>query len=83
MFAVIDLMFEIQRMIKTFLVLFRLNTNVEIHRALREALTRGDKMPTTPMDDHVARLFMFDFEQSGIHLEEEKVGSRKRQFIQE
>lgn len=31
----------------------------------------GDKFETTAIDNHVANLFLFDFEQCGIHLEEE------------
>lgn len=30
----------------------------------------GDKFPTSAIDDHVAKLFLFDFEQCGIHLDE-------------
>jgi len=30
----------------------------------------GDKFPMSPVDQHVAQLFLFDFEQSGIHLPE-------------
>ena len=33
----------------------------------------GDKVPTDELDQRVAQLFMFDFEQSGIHLDEDKV----------
>lgn len=35
----------------------------------------GDKFPTTEIDKRVAELFLFDFEQCGIHLED---GDRKR-----
>lgn len=37
---------------------------------LKEVVTNGDKVSTNPFDDHVARLFLFDFEQSGIHFSE-------------
>ena len=50
----------------------KLNTNVDIHAALRHVLDHGEKFPVDDVDKHVAALFMFDFEQSGIHLEEEK-----------
>ncbi|XP_014259771.1 mitochondrial intermediate peptidase [Cimex lectularius] len=53
----------------------KLNTNRELYNALRDTVTNGDKMPTTTVDDHVASLFLFDFEQCGIHLSEE---SRKK-----
>lgn len=50
----------------------KLNTNVDIHRALQNVIDNGDIFETTSIDDRVAKLFMFDFEQSGIHLEEHK-----------
>lgn len=31
----------------------------------------GDIVPTNEVDQHVGNLFLFDFEQSGIHLEED------------
>ncbi len=31
-----------------------------------------DTFETNAIDDHVARLFLFDFEQCGIHLEEKQ-----------
>ena len=37
---------------------------------LKGAVENGDCLPTSPMDIHVAHLFIFDFEQSGIHLQE-------------
>lgn len=39
-----------------------------MYTALKEVVTKGDKVATNPFDDHVASLFLFDFEQSGIHL---------------
>lgn len=53
----------------------KLNTNQDIYWALQRVVENGDVMPTDEVDQHVARLFLFDFEQSGIHLNEEK---RKR-----
>lgn len=50
--------------------LCRLNTNQELYCALRAVVDAGDKFPTSLVDQHVARLFLFDFEQSGIHLSE-------------
>lgn len=47
---------------------FRLNTNHELYSVLRDVVHKGDKFPTTPVQDHVCRLFLFDFEQCGIHL---------------
>lgn len=37
----------------------------------------GDHFPTTAMDKYVAQLFLFDFEQSGIHLPE----AQRRQAV--
>lgn len=50
----------------------KLNTNVEIHSALKSVIENGDVQELTDVDKLVAQLFMFDFEQSGIHLEESK-----------
>jgi intermediate peptidase len=38
---------------------------------LKTVSDTGDVVDTSPIDDHVAKLFLFDFEQSGIHLEEQ------------
>ncbi|KAG7205671.1 hypothetical protein KM043_007621 [Ampulex compressa] len=46
----------------------RLNTDHKLYNALREVANNGDNQKTSPLDDHVAKLFLFDFEQSGIHL---------------
>uniref|UniRef100_A0A0B6ZZD4 Peptidase M3A/M3B catalytic domain-containing protein n=1 Tax=Arion vulgaris TaxID=1028688 RepID=A0A0B6ZZD4_9EUPU len=55
----------------------QLNTNVALHQALQTVLTEGDKFPTDSVDQRVAELFMFDFQQSGIHLEDEK----RKEFV--
>lgn len=49
---------------------FRLNTHRELFQALKHVVDNGDMFQTTQVDDHVAKLFLFDFEQCGIHLEE-------------
>ncbi|KAF4527829.1 hypothetical protein B566_EDAN016313 [Ephemera danica] len=46
----------------------KLNTHPELYGQLRSTLGGGDSVATTPQDEHVAQLFLFDFEQSGIHL---------------
>ncbi|KAK7075656.1 hypothetical protein SK128_015080 [Halocaridina rubra] len=53
----------------------QLNTHKELYEALLDVYKNGDKFPTTDVDKHVTKLFLFDFEQSGIHLDEIK---RKR-----
>lgn len=45
-----------------------LNTNTVIYSALKSVLEDGDVVPTDDVDRRVAELFLFDFEQSGIHL---------------
>lgn len=50
--------------------LCRLNTHQELYCALRAIVDGGDKFPMSSLDQHVAQLFLFDFEQSGIHLPE-------------
>ena len=52
--------------------------NGDIYRALDHVLEHGDTVPTDEMDQRVAELFMFDFEQSGIHLNENK----RQKFVQ-
>ncbi|XP_023228122.1 mitochondrial intermediate peptidase-like [Centruroides sculpturatus] len=49
-----------------------LNTNRKLYEVVRDVSENGDIFPTDPIDDHVAKLFLFDFEQSGIHLESDK-----------
>lgn len=49
----------------------KLNTNQEIFKALQSVVENGDKFPTDEIDEHVAKLFLFDFEQCGIHLNKE------------
>ena len=54
--------------------LSRLNTNLDLKESLQRLL--DDTAVYSSMDEEsqiVARLFMFDFEQSGIHLEQAKV----------
>ncbi|XP_069687069.1 mitochondrial intermediate peptidase [Periplaneta americana] len=46
----------------------KLNTHRQLYSALRSVVDSEDIFPTTPVDQHVARLFLFDFEQCGIHL---------------
>lgn len=48
----------------------KLNTHAELYQCLKEVVLHGDHMPTTEVDQHVAKLFLHDFEQSGIHLNE-------------
>uniref|UniRef100_A0A0A9WMI4 Mitochondrial intermediate peptidase n=2 Tax=Lygus hesperus TaxID=30085 RepID=A0A0A9WMI4_LYGHE len=50
----------------------KLNTNRDLYDSLKNVITKGDKFETTEVDNHVAALFLFDFEQCGIHLPEEK-----------
>ncbi|XP_064455860.1 mitochondrial intermediate peptidase-like [Ornithodoros turicata] len=49
----------------------KLNTNKELYNALRQVAEHGDIVPTTEEDNHVSKLFLADFEQSGIHLDAE------------
>lgn len=48
----------------------KLNTHKELYNALHQVVHSGDKFPETDLDKHVASLFLFDFEQNGIHLSE-------------
>lgn len=49
---------------------FRLNTHKELYETLKGVLLNGDVAPLDELDKHVVELFLFDFEQSGIHLDE-------------
>jgi len=54
----------------------QLNTHVGIYSALKKAVEEGDMNPETNVDKLVAKLFLQDFQQCGIHLkdhEREKV----------
>lgn len=53
----------------------RLNTNKNLYEALKRVTEHGDVVPTTAEDDYVSKLFLFDFEQSGIHLDAETVSN--------
>lgn len=50
----------------------KLNTDRTMFQALKDVVDHGDSMETNEIDKHVSRLFLFDFEQCGIHLEEQK-----------
>lgn len=52
--------------------IFRLNTHKELYKALKNVVDSKDTFETNAIDDHVAKLFLFDFEQCGIHLEEQQ-----------
>lgn len=55
-----------------------LNTNTVIYSALKSVLDNGDVVPTDDVDRRVAELFLFDFEQSGIHLP----SSQRSRFVE-
>lgn len=48
----------------------KLNTDRSLYTALFNVIKHGDKYPTNDIDHLVGQLFLFDFEQSGIHLPE-------------
>ena len=48
----------------------RLNTNRVLYDSLLKVVQNNDIVPTTPTDDYVTKLFLFDFEQCGIHLDD-------------
>ncbi|XP_064638754.1 mitochondrial intermediate peptidase-like [Lineus longissimus] len=50
----------------------RLNTNVDLYNALKQVHENGDGVPMDDIDKRVTKLFLIDFEQSGIHLEQKK-----------
>lgn len=49
-----------------------LNTNAEFYNAVKEVSLNGDVSTTTEVDNRVLDLLKIDFEQCGIHLEEDK-----------
>lgn len=49
-----------------------LNTHKPLYQALSKVVQHGDTQSTSEVDQHVARLFLFDFEQCGIHLPEQE-----------
>lgn len=49
-------------------VVEKLNTNLSLYRALKEAVNKLDIDKNTVVDKHVGELFLIDFEQCGIHL---------------
>lgn len=51
-------------------VVEELNTNVELYKALEKAVYVGDVEPCSEVDKTVGELFLFDFQQCGIHLPE-------------
>lgn len=57
-------------------VVEKLNTHRELYNVLEHVVKNGDIVKTSPIDDHVSKLFLFDFEQSGIHLPE-----KERQYV--
>ncbi|XP_011875557.1 PREDICTED: mitochondrial intermediate peptidase [Vollenhovia emeryi] len=56
-------------------VVEKLNTHRQLYDSLKHVTSNGDTRVTSDIDDHVAKLFLFDFEQCGIHLPE---GQRRR-----
>ncbi|XP_011505005.1 PREDICTED: mitochondrial intermediate peptidase [Ceratosolen solmsi marchali] len=50
----------------------KLNINRQLYDSLTAIVKYGDIVKTTKIDNHVAKLFLFDFEQCGIHLPEEQ-----------
>lgn len=56
----------------------RLNTHRELYNSLKRVVNNGDIQATSKIDDHIAKLFLFDFEQCGIHLPE----SQRRKVVE-
>lgn len=48
-----------------------LNTNRDLYEKLKSVVEKGDICQTDSIDNFVANLFLFDFEQCGIHLDKE------------
>lgn len=48
----------------------RLNTHKHLHEYLRRVVENGDQVSADSMDGHVAKMFLHDFQQSGIHCED-------------
>ncbi|XP_034937500.1 mitochondrial intermediate peptidase [Chelonus insularis] len=48
----------------------KLNTHRLLYNTLSDVVKNGDCVKTTDIDNHVSELFLFDFEQCGIHLPE-------------
>ncbi|KAF7991339.1 hypothetical protein HCN44_002901 [Aphidius gifuensis] len=48
----------------------KLNTHRKLYESLDRVVKHGDIVETTQVDDYVAKLFLFDCEQCGIHLPE-------------
>ena len=55
-----------------------MNTHRPLYDALERAVSRGDHVDTDHVDQHVARLYLHDFEQSGIHLD----GTSRERVVQ-
>ncbi|TRY74904.1 hypothetical protein TCAL_00516 [Tigriopus californicus] len=49
----------------------QLNTHVGLYGALSEVVRDGDRFPESHVDQHVAKLFLLDFQQCGIHLDDD------------
>lgn len=59
------------------MLFFRLNTHTELYTKLKAVVEDSDCLPMNDMDKYVGQLFLFDFEQSGIHLPE----AQRRQVV--
>jgi intermediate peptidase len=49
----------------------QLNTHLGLYDALNKVVCEGDGYAETDVDKHVARLFLLDFQQCGIHLDDD------------